>query len=330
MRILITGGAGFIGSHVTRHMVAHGHQVCVATRNTYATKWKALADILPQIDVLIGDLAEPYFAEVCAGWRPEWVLHMAAETHVDRAIEDPACFIRSNTLATTMLLQALWGCPLPKKIIIYSTDEVFGSTPPGQAFDEETPYNPSNAYSASKVGIEAIAHSFWVTHQMPVVIVRPCNTYGPGQHPEKVIPKFVQQLLSQQPITLYNDGNGSRDWLHVADHAQAIAVLLDHGIPGRSYNLGANEEHTDREIAERSIQTLHCRVKSPLPCRVTSVPGRPGHDRRYMMDNARICALGWKPERPFTAGLHETVVWNIAHQDWWDTDSLRIPEVAHA
>jgi len=334
MKVLITG-LGFISSHVIRHFVESGHDVTVATRNTYAAKFKGVHDILADINVLIGDLAEMHFARQCAATQPEWVIHMAAETHVDRAIEDPQCFIRSNVLGTTNLLQALWeigGQPAygnhhANKIIVYSTDEVFGSTPEGQCFDEQAPYNPSNAYSASKVGVEAIANSFWVTHQMPTIVVRPCNTYGPGQHPEKVIPKFVGQMLRGEPITVYNDGKGARDWLHVDDHAKAIHAICENGEPGESYNLAAGEEHNDMDIALRIQQTLIGNGyigPTSLDSMIKLTPGRPGHDRRYWMDNTKLSLLGWGPVKPFWRGFTDTVIWTAENQDYWDSDVVKV------
>ena len=348
MRVLITGGAGFIGSHMTEYFVSQGHDVCVADRFTYAGKGRNLQAVLDRIHLLIGDLSTGDLPERCAAWRPDWVVHMAAETHVDRAIEAPEQFIISNVLGTTRLLQALWTHHVrndpwyrgqafeterpsgfsPQKIIVYSTDEVFGSTPPGRAFDEQTPFCPSNAYSASKVGVEGVARSFYVTHQMPIVVVRPCNTYGPRQNPEKVIPKFVQQMLHDEPVTVYNDGRGARDWLHAYDHARAIECLLQHGEPGESYNLGAGEEHTDLEIATYiflELQALgHLPSEQKLADIIKLTPGRPGHDKRYMMDNTKLCALGWKPIVDFQGGFADTVSWNITNWDWWRHDTVEL------
>ncbi len=326
MRVLVTGGAGFIGAHVTEALVAQGHTVCVATRNTYAGKLCNLQAVLPSIALLLGDLAEPYFAEQCADWAPDWVVHMAAETHVDHAIADPLRFIRANVVGTTTLLQAVCTAPVrPSRILIYSTDEVFGPTPPGVLFDEQAPFKPSNAYSASKVGVEAVTQAFWTTHRLPVLLVRPCNTFGPRQHPEKVIPKFVRQMLRGESVTVYNDGHGARDWLHVADHARAVLCLLAHGTLGQGYNLAAGEEHTDTDIAAQiwhvllTLRPLEGWMPAPD---LTYVPGRPGHDRRYAMDGTKLRALGWRPQVPFADGLRETVLWNIIHHDWWETDVM--------
>jgi dTDP-glucose 4,6-dehydratase len=328
MKILVTGGAGFIGSHVVRHCVEAGHEVLVADRFTYAGKARNLGPVLKDIRLLIGDLATGDLAARCAEEHPEWVVHLAAETHVDHAIAHPERFIRSNVVGTTRLLQALYGQegPYARKVIVYSTDEVYGPTPAGTLFDEQAPFKPSNAYSASKVGVEGLAHSFWVTHGLPIVVVRPCNTYGPGQHAEKAIPRFVGQLVRGESLTLYNDGQGSRDWLHVTDHARAIETLLRHGVPGEAYNLAAGEEHTDTDIALRSAEILSGQPvgidPSLLP--VTYRPGRPGHDRRYAMDGAKLRALGWQPERAFPEAFAETVRWHAAHQDFWSSDLVEV------
>lgn len=333
--ILITGGAGFIGSHLARYFVHQGYDVTIADRFTYAGKGRNLQDILPQVHLLIGDLSTGDLAERCAALTPEYVVHMAANTHVDRAIADPESFMWSNVIGTTRLLQAFWLAAhatwestlaahgFPRKIIVYSTDEVFGPTPAGCAFDESAPFRPSNAYSASKVGVEGVASSFYVTHRMPLVVVRPCNTYGYGQHPEKVIPRFVSQMLQGQPVTVYNDGTGSRDWLHTLDHARAIECLLMQGEPGQSYNLGAGEEHSDLDICGWIATILGEEGLLPSAPDITFVPGRPGHDRRYFMVNAKLRSLGWSPRVDFAQGLRETVLWNAMHQDYWSDDRVR-------
>jgi dTDP-glucose 4,6-dehydratase len=321
VKILITGGAGFIGSHVTRHLVAGGHEVIVADRFTYSGKARNLGPVLKDIQLLIGDLATGDLAERCAEVQPDWVVHLAAETHVDHAIAHPERFMVSNVVGTTRLLQALYAQegPYPGKIVVYSTDEVFGPTPAGVLFDEHAPLKPSNAYSASKVGVEGIATAFHVTHGLPCIVVRPCNTYGPGQHPEKAIPRFVGQVLRGEPLTLYNDGQGSRDWLYVTDHARAIETLLRFGVPGEAYNLAAGEEHTDAEVAHRIREILGADAHP-----ITSRPGRPGHDRRYAMDGRKLRALGWQPLRPFAEAFRETVLWNARHHEWWSHDLVEV------
>lgn len=320
MRVLVTGGAGFIGSYVVEHLLGQGHDVAVADRFTYAGKGQNLTDMLGHIDLLIGDLATGALAERCAAWQPEWVVHMAAETHVDRAISDPESFLVSNALGTTRLLNALAYADTSalQKILVYSTDEVYGPTPRGKRFDEDTPFKPSNAYSASKVAVEAIAHAFQVTHGLPIVIVRPCNTYGPRQHPEKVIPRFTTQALAGKPCTLYNDGSGARDWLYATDHARAVKTLLTHGAIGEAYNLAAEDEHSDTDVALSVCQALGVEYQA------TYTPGRPGHDWRYAMGGDKLMGLGWAPHVPWSEGLEQTVRWAQKHTAWHAEDSVRL------
>ena len=325
MRILVTGGAGFIGGHVVEYLVGRGHDVGVFDKFTYAGKAKNLAAVLDRVDLLIGNLATGDRAKVAAEWGPEAVVHMAGDTHVDHAIRDPFRFQYNNVLGTCALLEALRQMSRPpSRVLVYSTDEVFGPTPGGVAFDESAAFRPSNAYSASKMGVEGLATSFYVTHGLPTVIVRPCNTYGPRQHPEKVIPKFVRQMINKQPVTLYNDGQGARDWLHVHDHARAVEVLLERGEPGTSYNLAAGDEHTDSEIAHGIERILRAGGYLDGIVNIVNVPGRPGHDRRYFMDGSRLRALGWVPIVQFDDGFHETVLWNARNTDYWNTDVVRM------
>jgi len=329
--VVITGAAGFIYSHVARHFVEQGWDVTIADHFDMQSKGKNLVDILPRVQLLIGDLTIGALADRCAAIQADYLVHAAAYTHVDDAIIDPERFMLNNTLGTTRLLQALWQQQtqtgvLPRKILIVSTDEVYGPTPPGVFFDEDTPYAPSNAYAASKVGVEAIAQAFWRTHRFPLMIVRPCNTYGPGQFPNKVIPKFIGQIFRHEPITLYNDGQGSRDWLHVTDHARAVQTVLEHGLAGEAYNLGAGEEHTDIDLCTRILAQLEIMGLSAASVPATYVPGRPGHDRRYAMDCRKIRRLGWAPMVEFTQGFAETVAWNARHQAWWDTDGVHLTE----
>ena len=334
MKVLVTGGAGFIGAYVSKHLVEQGHEVIIADRFDYPSKGRGLQPILKDVKLLIGDLATGDLARRCAAEAPEWVVHMAANTHVDRAIADPESFMWSNVLGTTRLLQAFWDARLlyghaavwPDKMIVYSTDEVYGPTPPAVTFGEDAPFKPSNAYSASKVGVEGVAHAFYVTHTMPIVVARPCNTYAPGQHPEKVVPRFVGQLMRGEPLTVYNDGRGSRDWMHATDHARAIETLLQAGVPGQAYNLAAYEEHSDLDIATRIAEICLGRAYGLAPATLPIVyqPGRPGHDKRYAMDGTKLRALGWKPCVSFDEGFEQTVRWTMAHTDYWDHDLVEV------
>ena len=333
MRVLVTGGAGFIGSYAVAELLREGHQVGIADRFTYAGKAKNLqaAGALGRVDLLIGDLATGDLAARCAAWSPEGVIHMAAETHVDQAIAHPEAFILSNVLGTTRLLQALADSATLEAMVVYSTDEVFGPWDGVAPYDERQPFAPSNAYSASKVGVEAVTNAFVQTHGLPATILRPCNTYGPRQHPEKAIPRFVTQALRGQKLTIYNDGQGSRDWVYAEDHARATVTLLGRlarGLPCRAaYNLAANASHTDQEIATAVLEVLMGEgwmARQPHDALIQYVAGRPGHDRRYLMNGDALAAdTGWAPRMPFWQGLEATVRWNATEQAWWETDAVR-------
>ena len=322
---VISGGAGFIYSHVARHFVNLGWDVIIADHFDMQGKGKNIADLLPRVRLIIGDLTVGALAARCAEVRPDYVVHAAAYTHVDDSITDPERFMLNNVLGTTRLLQAFsQSGHIPTRILIVSTDEVYGSTPPGVAFTESQPFAPSNAYAASKVVVEAIAGAFHTTHTLPILIVRPCNTYAPGQFPAKVIPKFIGQLLRNELVTLYNDGQGSRDWLHAEDHARAVETILDRGQVGEAYNLGADEEHTDRDILIRIEAILSYLGYLTTPGSIAKVPGRPGHDRRYRMQTDKLRALGWVPQVAFSDGLRETVRWNAEHQEYWAHDLVGV------
>jgi dTDP-glucose 4,6-dehydratase len=316
MRILITGGAGFIGSALVRYYMSSGlHDVTVATSRSYAANMRNLETVDPHLH--IGDLTFCEFAERLARIAPDIVLHLAAETHVDRAIIEPAMIVYNNMVSTTNLLQAFTHPEARanlQKIILYSTDEVFGPTPAGMKFDESQPFAPSNAYSASKVGCEAIGNAFRVTHGLPIIVVRPCNTYGPAQHPEKFIPRILESIRNNAPITIYNDGEGSRDWLYIDDHVRAIEAIVQRGTIGASYNLAAREECTDNEIVRSILKELQ---RPHYPTRY--VPGRPGHDKRYAMTSGPLDRLRWYPAVRLPEGLRKTVQWHLANPDWWES-----------
>ena len=317
-RVLVTGGAGFIGSHVAERLKSSGHDVHVLDRFSYAGRIKNLAEILGDTRLWVGDLKE---WDVCVGLAKygfDAVIHMASNTHVDHSIDNPVVFTRDNVLATNQLLHAFQlHCPTAR-FIVYSTDEVYGPTPIGRKFDESTQFRPSNAYSASKVGIEGLASSYFVTHGMNIVTVRPCNTYGPRQHPEKAIPKFVHQAMQGGPITVHGDGQGARDWLHVSDHAAAIETLLERGVSGEAYNIAACDEHRDIEVAYKVLEY------SGQDCPVSFIKQRLGHDRRYFMDGTKLRALGWSPRVPFNDGLRAAVDWNMKNIDWYADNAVTV------
>lgn len=314
MRLLITGGAGFIGSHLVDHFVDAGHDVHMVDRFSYAGKAKNIARHIFKSKLWIGNLCDAEFCAKLAAYQFDAVVHTAANTHVDRSISDPVQFTLDNVLGTNQLLHALQGGLTPYRIILYSTDEVYGSTPTGRRFDEQTPFSPSNAYSASKVGVEGLARAYWTTHRLPVMVVRPCNTYGRRQHPEKAIPRFVGQAVRGEAITVHNDGGGSRDWLHTSDHAAAIECLIEKGVAGEAYNLAAGDEHTDIDVAQYVLEITGSKSK------IIHVQGRPGHDRRYWMNGGKLRSLGWQPKMPFTEGFADAVEWTMRNQDWWQHD----------
>ena len=314
-RILVTGGAGFIGSHVATHLLDKGHDVHIADRLSYAGKVRNVSRWLTGAKLWIGALQDDEFSNRLAAFGFDVVVHCAANTHVDRSISDPVQFTVYNVQGTNQLLDSIVKSGnIPQKIILYSTDEVYGPTPAWRRFDEQTPFAPSNAYSASKVGVEGLACAYWTTHRLPVMVVRPCNTYGRRQHPEKAIPRFVGQAIRGEPITVHNDGGGSRDWLHTTDHATAIERLIEAGVPGEAYNLAAGDEHTDIEVARKVLELTGSKSD------IAYVTGRPGHDRRYWMDGGKLRSLGWAPKMPFGEGFRDAVEWTMRNQDWWAHD----------
>ena len=328
MRILCTGAFGFIASHIAKHLDSVGYEVHIADRLSYAGKWRNVEPLLRRAKLWIGNLAEKEFCEKLASYGFDRIVHCASNTHVDRSIADPIQFTMDNVLGTNQLLHAFEPDRLslvrPDRIIVYSTDEVYGPTPPGTAFDETAPFRPSNAYSASKVGIEGLASAYFTTFGMPICVVRPSNVYGRGQHPEKAIPRFTRQALKGTPLTVHNDGGGSRDWVHTSDHARAIEVLLEKGEPGQAYNLPRNDEHTDIVVASEICNILGFHDPRAVPG-IQFVSGRPGHDRRYYLNGSKIRALGWTPSVLFKDGLRDAVEWTRdAGEDWWDHDYVQV------
>ena len=326
MHILVTGGCGFIGSHLVRHFVTAGHRVTVADRFSYAGKARRVEDLLPRVDLLVGDLAQGDLPYRCVEAQPDVVLHTAAETHVDRSILDPTTFLINNPLGTSRLLDAFakHDGPLPR-FVVYSTDEVYGPQQdwtPDSLRHELSPFNPSNAYSASKVAVEAVCNAFRVTHGLLIIIVRPCNVYGCGQHPEKAIPKWAGQLLRGESPTIYNDGQGFRDWMYDLDHCRAIQCVLDQWALAeemRVINLARGDWRTDQQVFDALSQEI-----GGLQCVRKLVPGRPGHDKGYAMTGTRLSLLGFRPQVPFEEGLRRVVRWLLACPNFWDHDLAKV------
>lgn len=312
--ILVTGGAGFIGSNFI-HYLAEAHpdwSVINLDKLTYAGNLENLKEVegragyrFVQGDICDSDCVTPLVAA------SDYIVNFAAETHVDRSIHDPGDFILTDVFGTYILLEAFRAASRPKRFIQISTDEVYGAVESGSS-KETDPLLPRNPYSASKLGADRLAYSYFVTYQAPVIVTRASNNYGPRQYPEKVIPLFVTNALEDRPLPLYGDGLQVRDWLHVDDHARAIDLILYEGIVGETYNIGGGHELTNIELTQQILALL-----DKPDSLIETVSDRPGHDRRYSLDTQKLRALGWKPEVAFEQGLEATVAWYRQHPDWW-------------
>lgn len=311
--LLITGGAGFIGSNLI-HYLFNNHPECRILnldKLTYAGNLDNLRDIEndPRYEFIHGDIKDKETVEK-AMQRADMVVHLAAETHVDRSIMDAGEFIMTDVYGTFVLLEALKVSEV-EVFLHVSTDEVYGSRDQG-FFSENDPMNPSSPYAASKAGADRLAFAYRVTYGLPLIIIRPSNNYGPYQYPEKFIPLFISNALEDQDLPLYGRGENVRDWLHVEDHCRAIDLLLCRGEIGEAYNVGANNEVKNIEVAERIVSLL----EKPNTL-IKFVQDRLGHDRRYALDCSKLQALGWKPKRNFFDGLSDTVQWYQTNQEWW-------------
>jgi dTDP-glucose 4,6-dehydratase len=314
MRILVTGGAGFIGSHLVRRLLSSGNQLVVnldALR--YSGNLDNLSDIADhsQYRFIHGDICDARTVEkAIKDHAIEAVINCAAETHVDRSILDPSSFARTDVVGTAVLLEESRKSEV-KRFLQVSTDEVYGSVEAGCS-KEDDPLDPRSPYSASKAGADLLVKSYWSTYRFPVVITRGSNTYGPNQYPEKFIPLFITNAIDDQPLPLYGDGRYRRDWLAVFDHCAAIEQVLQRGEPGQAYNIGGGNERENLDVARRILQ--HLGKPASL---LRHVEDRPGHDRRYAVDCTRLRALGWQPTVVFEEGLRDTIEWYLRHQEWW-------------
>ncbi len=314
MRILVTGGAGFIGSHLVRHLLAGPANHVV---NLDALRYSGNLDNLKDLDghsryrFVHGDICDPVLVgRVLGEQRIEAIVNCAAETHVDRSIIEPGGFVRTDVVGTSVLLEAARAAGVTRFVQV-STDEVYGDVPAGRS-KESAPLAPRSPYSASKAGADLLALSYFTTYGFPVMVTRGSNTFGPNQYPEKFIPLFVTNAIEDQPLPLYGDGLQQRDWLYVQDHCEGIALVLGNGAPGQAYNLGAGEERPNREVAEAILGLLG----KPRSL-VRHVTDRPGHDRRYALDCGKIATLGWAPRFPFGEALKATVAWYRDNAWWW-------------
>ncbi len=314
-RVLVTGGAGFIGSNYVRYFLrAHPNDELInLDLLTYAGNLLNLEDIAQETRYrfVCGDIADPQVVETVFAMGVDAVVNFAAESHVDRSIEDAGVFIHSNVLGTQTLLNAARKYGL-KRFVQVSTDEVYGSLGPSGAFTEATPLAPNSPYAASKAGADMLVRAHFETYGMPVVITRCSNNYGPFQFPEKMIPLFIMNALQDKPLPLYGDGLNVRDWLHVVDHCTAIDLVLEQGEAGRVYNIGGRNEKQNIDITRLILNLL-----GKPDSLIQYVDDRLGHDRRYAIDATRIrTELGWAPRYDFETGIVETIRWYQEHQTW--------------
>ena len=318
MRLLVTGGSGFIGSNFIRRVLAARPDWRVVNLDllTYAGNPDNLSDVAEdaRYRFVHGDIADPPVVESALGPGVDAIVNFAAESHVDRSIEGAAPFIKTNVLGTLTLLEAARRSGI-RTFLHVSTDEVYGALELDEerTFLETDPLRPNSPYAASKAGADLLVRSFWKTYELPAIVTRCSNNYGPYQFPEKFIPLMIIKALRGEPLPIYGDGLYVRDWIHVDDHCEALLAVLERGAPGELYNIGGGSERRNIDVAERILAQLGL-----PPDRVEHVPDRRGHDRRYAVgdDKARR-SLGWRPARAFEEGLTETIAWYRAHEPWW-------------
>jgi dTDP-glucose 4,6-dehydratase len=308
VRVVVTGGAGFIGSHFVKRLVAAGDEVVVLDKLTYSGNRANLEGVEHRF--VQGDIGDPDVV-AGAGAGAEAIVNFAAETHVDRSILAAGDFIRTDVFGTHVLLE--WARESGARFVQVSTDEVYGDVEPGESSREGDPLRPSSPYAASKAGGDLQVLAYVRTYGVDASVTRGSNTYGPNQYPEKLIPLFVTNALDGEPLPLYGDGRQTRDWLHAEDHAAAIELVLREGGAGEVYNVGGGEEVENVEITRRILE-LTGRDESL----VRHVADRPGHDRRYSLDSSKLRELGWAPRRNLAEGLADTVDWYRARRDWWE------------
>jgi dTDP-glucose 4,6-dehydratase len=352
MRVLVTGGAGFIGSAVCRRLVLqHGMSVVNIDKLTYAANLRSL-------DALAGESAYEFEqVDICdradmdgvfAKYQPDATIHLAAESHVDRSITGPSAFINTNVVGTYNLLEAArnyWDRLTPKRrdrfrFVHVSTDEVYGSLGATGLFCEETSYQPSSPYSASKAASDHLALAWFKTYGLPVVVSNCSNNYGPYQFPEKLIPLMILNAIEGKPLPVYGSGSNVRDWLYVDDHAEGLISLVTRGQPGDKYNFGGNSERSNLDVVELICDVLERMVPGRTKMRslIKFVKDRPGHDLRYAIDASKAHReLGWKPSKTFEEGITHTVQWYLESRSWWEAPRVNVyggarlglPEMQH-
>ncbi len=329
MKLLVTGGAGFIGSAVVRRAIRDGHQVVNLDALTYAACLDNVAEVADDANYtfLEADIRNrKAMDQALAEHAPDAIMHLAAESHVDRSIDGPGAFIETNVTGTYTLLEAVrgyWegrGRPDSFRFHHISTDEVYGSLGATGQFTEETPYDPRSPYSASKAASDHLVRAWFETYGLPVVLTNCSNNYGPYHFPEKLIPVIILNALAGKPLPIYGDGSNVRDWLYVEDHAEALLLVVEKGQIGRSYNIGGENECTNLQLVQMLCGILDRLRPGPAPYAdlITFVADRPGHDARYAIDPTRIRQeLGWRPSVSVEEGLERTVQWYLDNESWW-------------
>ena len=322
MKLFVTGAAGFIGSNYVRHVLeTSDDEVIIYDALTYAGNMASIEDVLGErVSFVHGDICDRTAVDAAMKGCDQ-VVHFAAESHVDRSISGPDAFVHTNCDGTNVLCDVARRLEIDRFLHV-STDEVYGSVEEGSSVETD-PLEPRSPYSASKAGSDQIALSYFTTYEMPVIVTRASNNYGPYQFPEKVIPLFTTNLLDGGTVPLYGDGMNIRDWLFVADHCSGVDVVLRNAEPGQIYNIGGGNEITNRELTERLLE-LCGRDESAID----HVEDRLGHDRRYSIDCSKLAAIGWEPAQDFAEGLEKTVGWYRENREWWqplkaDTSSVR-------
>lgn len=314
--ILITGGAGFMGSTMIHFLLSQTSDISIINLDklTYAGNLANLQDIEndKRYAFIRGDISDQRLVEsICANQTIECVLNYAAETHVDRSILDPKAFLTTDMIGTFTLLEAVRKFHIPKMIQI-STDEVYGSIENG-LFSETSPFQPNSPYAASKAGGDHLCRAYFKTYQTPVIVTHSCNFYGPFQYPEKFIPLFVTNLLEGKKVPLYGDGLQTREWIFTHDHCKAIKEIMERGQLGEAYNIGSGDRKTNLEITKKILGRL-----SKDESMIERATDRPGHDRRYAIDSSKLRQeIGWEPSMPFDQGLDETIAWYVNNKNWW-------------
>ncbi len=314
IKILVTGGAGFIGSNFVRHAIAEHSDWHITTLDklTYAGRLENLQDLIdhPRHTFVKGDIADASVAAPLVT-ASDIVVHFAAETHVDRSLQSAGEFITTDVFGTFVLLEAARNGSRLQRFVQISTDEVYGSVAEGSSHETDE-LRPRNPYSASKAAADRLAYSYWATYNVPVVITRASNNYGPYHFPEKVIPLFITNAIDNIPVPLYGDGLQERDWLHVTDHCRAVDLLIARGTPGEVYNVGGGNHIRNIDLTKRILA-----LTGRTDALIQPVADRLGHDRRYSLDTSKLGSLGWRPHVSFDTGLAETVTWYRENEWWW-------------